>query len=52
MEQVRELLENLRDPYWWVDRPITQAAVAALVGGLIGLTFKALEIGLEELRHE
>lgn len=49
-ERLGELIENLRDPYWWADRPVTQAAVAALAGGIVGLVFKALEIGLEELR--
>lgn len=43
MDQIRELLDELRDnwddPYWWADHQALQAALLAVLVGVIDLFF-------------
>jgi ABC-type Fe3+ transport system permease subunit len=38
-----ELREHWSDGYWWADRPLTLAVLAAFLTGAIGLVFAFLE---------
>jgi hypothetical protein len=43
IEFLRELRDNWDDHYWWLRHPALQAAVLAIVAGVIGLLFTILE---------
>lgn len=43
-DYLAELRENWDDPYWRADHPEVMAILIAIVSGLIGLTFVALEL--------
>ena len=47
LELLREALEHWDDGYWWADRQLLLAVLAALLTGTIALAFKAAELALE-----
>lgn len=42
-ELIDELRENWRDHYWWLRHPYLQAALLAIVSGVLGVMFAYLE---------
>lgn len=43
-DELRELWDRLRDPYWRADHPEITAVLIAIITGLIGLAFAWVEV--------
>jgi len=47
-EYLSELRENWRDSYWWADHAMLQTVLLCVMAGMIGVSFKALELYIEQ----
>lgn len=48
MDLLRELRENWRDSYWWLDHQWLRVLLLSVLSGMLGLAFVALEHTLRQ----